>query len=304
MARRLHTPGGSSGGSGAAVASGLVLAALGTDTLGSVRLPAAYCGIVGLKATMGLISTRGVVPLSHSLDHIGLLCRSVRDSSLLLALLVGEDIGRAGSVAAPSGWSPEPQTRDSLQGLRIGVLDQAWTADLTEEVAAGFTRAEKVLQDLGAVLVPLSLQELAPYTLQRPALLVIEAEGADALAEPLRRTPDAFSDGLKSMLAYGRDAPARRLVRAQHLLVEAGLAVRQALEGVDLDYLADRSADRFFFYRRGACQPSQPDHVGKYLGLPGHHFALRCRAVGVAIGATTHLSPVRRGQTSRRCSNT
>lgn len=229
-----YTPGGSSGGSGAAVASGLVLAALGTDTLGSVRLPAAYCGIVGLKATMGLISTRGVVPLSHSLDHIGLLCRSVRDSSLLLALLVGEDIGRAGSVAAPPGWSPEPQTRDSLQGLRIGVLDQAWTADLTEEVAAGFTRAEKVLQDLGAVLVPLSLQELAPYTLQRPALLVIEAEGADALAEPLRRTPDAFSDGLKSMLAYGRDAPARRLVRAQHLLVEAGLAVRQALEGVDL----------------------------------------------------------------------
>ena len=73
-----YTPGGSSGGCGAAVAAGLVLAALGTDTLGSVRLPAAYCGIVGLKATMGLISTRGVVPLSPSLDHIGPLCRSVR----------------------------------------------------------------------------------------------------------------------------------------------------------------------------------------------------------------------------------
>ncbi len=229
-----YTPGGSSGGCAAAVAAGLVLAALGTDTLGSVRLPAAYCGIVGLKATMGLISTRGVVPLSYSLDHIGPLCRSVRDSSLLLALLAGEDIGQAGSVAAPPGWSPEPQARDSLQGLRIGVLDQAWTAELTEEVAAGFMQAEKGLQDLGAILVPLSLPELAPGTLQRPALLVIEAEGADALAEPLRQVPDAFSDSLKSMLAYGHDAPAWRLVQAQRLLAEAGLAVRQALEQVDL----------------------------------------------------------------------
>jgi len=191
-----HTPGGSSGGSGAAVAAGLVLAALGTDPLGSVRLPAAYCGIVGLKATMGLIGTRGVVPLSHSLDHVGPLCRSVRDSSLLLALLAGED--------------------------------------LSEDVAAGFTQAEKVLQDLGAKLVPLFLQALAPGTLQRPALLVIEAEGADALADPLRQTPDAFSDDLKSKLAYGHDAPAGRLVQARHLLAEAGLVVRKALEQIDL----------------------------------------------------------------------
>ncbi len=229
-----YTPGGSSGGSGAAVAAGLVLAALGTDTLGSVRLPAAYCGIVGFKATMGLISTRGVVPLSHSLDHVGPLCRSVRDSSLLLALLAGEDIGQAGSVAAPPGWSPEPRARGSLDGLRIGVLDQAWTAELTEEVAAGFAQAEKVLQDLGANLVPLSLPEMTPGTLQKPALLVIEAEGADALAEPLRQTPEAFSDVLKSMLAYGHDAPAERLVHARHLLAEAGSAVRKALEQVDL----------------------------------------------------------------------
>jgi len=229
-----YTPGGSSGGCGAAVAAGLVLAALGTDTLGSVRLPAAYCGIVGLKATMGLISTRGVVPLSPSLDHIGPLCRSVRDSSLLLALLAGEDIGHAGSVAAPPGWSPEPQARDSLQGLRIGVLDQAWTAELAEEVTAGFARAEKVLQNLGATLVPLPLPELAPGTLQRPALLVVEAEGADALAEPLRQTPNAFSDGLKLMLAYGHDAPAERLIQAQRLMAEAGMAVRQALKQVDL----------------------------------------------------------------------
>ncbi len=229
-----YTPGGSSGGSGAAVAAGLVLAALGTDTLGSVRLPAAYCGIVGLKATMGLVSTRGVVPLSYSLDHVGPLCRSVRDSSLLLALLAGEDVGQKDSVAVPPGWSPEPQAKDSLQGLRIGVLDQAWTAELAEDVAAGFTRAEQVLQDLGAKLVPLFLPDLAPGTLHRRALLVIEAEGADALADSLRQAPEAYSDDLKSMLAFGRDAPAHRLVEARHLLAEAGMAVRNTFEQVDL----------------------------------------------------------------------
>jgi aspartyl-tRNA(Asn)/glutamyl-tRNA(Gln) amidotransferase subunit A len=181
-----------------------------------------------------MISTRGVVPLSQSLDHVGPLCRSVRDSSLLLALLAEEDLGQVGSVAAPPGWSPEPQARDSLQGLRIGILDQAWTADLTEDVAAGFAQAEQVLQDLGANLVPLSLPKFAPGTLQRPALLVIEAEGADALADPLRQTPDAFSDKLKSMLAYGRDAPAERLDEARSLLDEAGLAIRETFDQVDL----------------------------------------------------------------------
>lgn len=229
-----HTPGGSSGGSGAAVAAGLVLAALGTDTLGSVRLPAAYCGIVGLKATMGLVSTRGVVPLSYSLDHVGPLCRSVRDTSLLLALLAGDDIGQAGSVAAPPGWSPEPQARDSLQGLRIGILDQNWMADLTDDVAAGFTQAEQALRDLGAELVPLSLPGLAPRILHLSGLLVIEAEGADALADPLRQTPDAFSQELKSMLAFGRDAPAWRLVEARHRLAEAGTVIRNTFEQVDL----------------------------------------------------------------------
>ena len=107
-------------------------------------------------------------------------------------------------------------------------------ADLTEDVASGFARAEQVLQDLGAELVPLSLPELAPGTLHRAALLVIEAEGADALADPLRQAPDAFSDDLKSMLAFGRNAPARRLVEVQSLLAEAGMAVRKTFEQVDL----------------------------------------------------------------------
>jgi aspartyl-tRNA(Asn)/glutamyl-tRNA(Gln) amidotransferase subunit A len=85
--RYSHSPGGSSGGSGAAVAAGLCCAALGTDTGGSVRIPASWCGVVGLKPSYGLISTRGVVPLSHRLDHVGPLTRTVADAALLMDTL-------------------------------------------------------------------------------------------------------------------------------------------------------------------------------------------------------------------------
>jgi aspartyl-tRNA(Asn)/glutamyl-tRNA(Gln) amidotransferase subunit A len=153
---------------------------------------------------------------------------------LLLALLAGEDTGHAGSVAAPPGWSPEPQARDGLQGLRIGNLDQTWMMDLTDDVAAGFTQAEQALRDLGAELVTLPLPGLAPRSLHLSGLLVIEAEGADALADQLRQSPDAFSEELKSMLVFGRDAPAGRLVEARRLLAKAGMAVRNLFEQVDL----------------------------------------------------------------------
>ena len=85
--------GGSSGGSAASVASGLGFAAVGTDTAGSIRLPAAYCGVVGLKPTYGRVSARGVVPLSWSYDHVGPITNSVYDAALMLQVLAGYDIG-------------------------------------------------------------------------------------------------------------------------------------------------------------------------------------------------------------------
>ncbi len=98
-----HSPGGSSGGSGAAVAAGLCCAALGTDTGGSVRIPASYCGVVGLKPSYGLISTRGVVPLSYRLDHAGPLARTVADAATLLEVLAGFDPRCAESRRGPDG---------------------------------------------------------------------------------------------------------------------------------------------------------------------------------------------------------
>src|SRR3954454_23470506 len=98
-----RVPGGSSGGSAAAVAADLCFASLGTDTAGSVRMPASYCGVVGLKPTYGRVSNRGAVPLSWTLDHVGLLCRTVRDTALMLDVIAGYDSREPTSFDAPVG---------------------------------------------------------------------------------------------------------------------------------------------------------------------------------------------------------
>lgn len=204
-----YIPGGSSGGAAAAVASGLAMAALGTDTLGSVRLPAAYCGIVGLKPTRDLVSTQGVVPLSPTLDHVGPLCRSVRDCALLLSLLADH----------PASNQPsEPTHLSDLAGIRIGILDQIQDVDLTEEIATAFNQMKTDLTDRGAILASVSPPNFDLANLQRAAFLIIEVEGANVLADPLKDHPECFSDEVKSMFAYGLSAPNEKIKSAQNYL--------------------------------------------------------------------------------------
>src|SRR6266702_4135245 len=116
-----HHPGGSSSGSGSGVSAGLFPMALGTDTGGSVRNPASCCGIVGLKPTYGLVSRRGVFPLSFTLDHIGPMTRTVADNALMLEAIAGHDPLDPGSAAAPSGHYAAALDR-GVRGLRVGFV--------------------------------------------------------------------------------------------------------------------------------------------------------------------------------------
>src|SRR5947208_10183007 len=115
-----YSPGGSSGGSAAAVAAGLCFGAIGSDTGGSIREPAGYCGIVGLKPTYGRVSTRGVIPLSWSLDHIGPMTRTARDAALMLQALAGYDAEDSNSVDAPVPDYAQA-LRAKVTALRVGV---------------------------------------------------------------------------------------------------------------------------------------------------------------------------------------
>lgn len=258
--RQGFNPGGSSGGAGSAVASGMAWAALGTDTLGSVRMPAAYCGVVGLKATLGLIDMTGIVPLSKTLDHVGPICRSVRDARLMLNIL--------------AGISADAPARRDLSGLRIGVLEQVPTADCTGDVATGFENALGDMSRLGAEIVRLSPGELEPRRLRRDAFLVIEAEGAIALAASLQQEPDAYSENFRAMMDYGRNLPAERLDAAHAHLAE----IKQAINGLfaDVDLVVTPTAPQSAFSFDDPAPASQAEYTGLANVAGGPAISLPC----------------------------
>jgi aspartyl-tRNA(Asn)/glutamyl-tRNA(Gln) amidotransferase subunit A len=151
-----RTPGGSSSGSGVAVAAGLAPAAIGTDTGGSVRLPAAWCGIVGLKVTAGRISTHGVLPLSSTLDTPGPMTRSVEDAALLFRVLNGPDPKDPATLA----WTPSdplPTLRRGVAGLRLAAMPEAERTGVDVEVLAAYDAALETLARLGAEIVRVAL---------------------------------------------------------------------------------------------------------------------------------------------------
>jgi aspartyl-tRNA(Asn)/glutamyl-tRNA(Gln) amidotransferase subunit A len=151
-----RTPGGSSSGSGVAVSAGLTPAAIGTDTGGSVRLPASWCGIVGLKVTAGRISTHGVLPLSSTLDTPGPMTRSVEDAALLYRLLNGPDPEDPATLA----WThddPLPSLRRGVAGLRLAAMPEAERAGVDREVLAAYDASVETLRGLGAAIVSVSL---------------------------------------------------------------------------------------------------------------------------------------------------
>ena len=173
---RNRFPGGSSSGSGAAVASGMVPLALGTDTAGSVRNPASLCGIVGMKPTYGLVSRRGVFPLSFSLDHVGPLTRTVSENAAALDLIAGHDPDDPGSADADY-QSCTSRLTHGLQGMRVGVIRHFYTDDLEAdaEVRNGIEDALQVMASAGAEIVELHTRPLREFIECNRVLLVSEA---------------------------------------------------------------------------------------------------------------------------------
>ena len=141
--------GGSSGGSAAAVAARLCMGSMGSDTGGSIRVPATFCGIVGLKPTFGLVSRFGVVPVSWTLDTVGPMTRTAEDAALMLNAIAGYDQRDLSTRRRP----PDDYTatlNDGIRGLRVGVLQEAFSAVLQDEVRESAAKAVSVLEDLGA----------------------------------------------------------------------------------------------------------------------------------------------------------
>ena len=204
-----HFTGGSSSGSGAAVAAGLAPAALGTDTGGSIRLPAALCGVAGLKPTYGLVSRRGIYPNSFTFDHAGPMAWTVADCALVLQAIAGYDEEDPASADRPVPDYAAALGED-LRGVRIGVARHFHETDIDTDpaVATAFEAALDVLRALGAVVEDVRLRPAKQYSDVK--VTIAESELFSVHAAVLRETPEAFGDdflgrALGAVLISGAD---------------------------------------------------------------------------------------------------
>jgi len=254
-----YTAGGSSGGVASAVSAGLIMAGIGTDTLGSVRLPAAYCGLVGFKPTQGLVSTKGVIPLSSSLDHIGPLCLSVRDTKLLLNVLTN---ARSQPFRKPS------QILQNLSHVSFGILAQTNDSQVTSEVAAGFARAKKDLINNGARIQVIKRPNFKLEKLRHHALLILELEGSKVLSPYLRNQPNLFSDALKKALEFGENAPIKKIKSAQNTLNKTREMIEVIFNEVDILISPTAPQNAFSFEERPLSNQAQFTTIANVTGCP------------------------------------
>jgi aspartyl-tRNA(Asn)/glutamyl-tRNA(Gln) amidotransferase subunit A len=218
-----HVTGGSSSGSGSAVAARLVFGALGSDTGGSVRIPAGFCGLAGLKPTQGRVSRRGLMPLSFSLDQGGPLARTVRDCARLLRVIAGPDRADPTATAEPVP-DYEATLEHGLRGLRVGVPREYFEETATDEVRAALGAAREVLRGLGCELREVSLPEIG--RLQDVANVIQSAEGAAVHRRWLAERPQDYSPQVRRRLEPGLLIPAVRYLDA---LALRGVLVERVL---------------------------------------------------------------------------
>ena len=226
-----RVPGGSSSGTGASVASGMAVCGVGTDTGGSVRLPAGFCGLVGLKVTEGRLPTDGILPLSHTLDTPGPLARSVEDATLMFLVM-----------NAAEGWSVERDRRESkglfaelrrgVQGLRLGILDATERAACTVEVLEGYDAALDLLRKLGAVLVPFSAQK-SYSDLTTFCGELIAAEGYFHHGHMYAQTDLPMDDDVRTRMLAGSDLSAASYMKMLRDRIAGREAFLDQMRGFD-----------------------------------------------------------------------
>ena len=221
-----HIAGGSSGGSATAVAAGLGYGAIGTDTAGSVREPAALCGVVGLKPTYGRVSARGVIPLSISLDHVGPIARTVADVAVILQAIAGFDAKDKASVDVPVEDHVAALGK-SLEPLRIGVPRKFFFEDLDADVASAMNHALSGLATLGAELRELELPMSTDRTLQ-------SAEAYAFHAEFVARSPELYQPETLRRIRSGEKVSPEKVLECRRDLERARRDITATFDDVDL----------------------------------------------------------------------
>jgi aspartyl-tRNA(Asn)/glutamyl-tRNA(Gln) amidotransferase subunit A len=229
--QRKRTPGGSSSGSGVAVAAGLAPWAIGTDTGGSVRMPASWCGITGLKTTIGRVSTYGVLPLSPTLDTPGPMTRSVEDAALLYATMQGADPLEPRTERLPYA-DPLPALKRGVRGLRLARMPESERGFASAEVLAAYDASLAELERLGAEIVPVDL----PFGFADVAALNLRIMAAEsyAILRELIDDPNApLDEHVRPRIAAGRTITAQAYLESLQQREAMKLLFAAALDGID-----------------------------------------------------------------------
>jgi Asp-tRNA(Asn)/Glu-tRNA(Gln) amidotransferase A subunit family amidase len=217
--------GGSSGGSAAAVALEMACAAIGTDTAGSVREPAALCSLVGLKPTFGRVSTDGVLPLSGSLDHVGPIVSTVTDAAIVLSAIAEHPTPRSQRYAIDPNFPSA--VRVNTSAMRVGLPRKFFTDELDPEVSAAFAEAVEVIRRLVAAVIELSLEPDMDRTLQ-------SVEAYEIHRESIRCRPDVYDPETLRRLKTGEDVTLEARQTAELALENAREEIQRVFEEVDV----------------------------------------------------------------------
>ncbi|HEY3837542.1 MAG TPA: amidase [Bryobacteraceae bacterium] len=221
------TPGGSSGGPGAAVATDMCFASIGTDTAGSVRIPASYCGIVGLKPTYGRVSIRGIIPLSWSLDHAGPMCKTVEDTAILLNVMAGYDPQDTTTVDVPVPNYVRALGSPTSK-LRLGIPRQPYFDKMNPDVSKAIDAALGVLAKQTASMTDVTLPP-APDVLP-----IIRAEPYTYHERWITKTPELYDPPIRAALQSGANVKVQTYVHALRELYQCRRDIKRVFEHVDL----------------------------------------------------------------------
>ncbi|SNS81707.1 amidase [Rhodococcoides kyotonense] len=287
-----RTPGGSSGGSGAAVGAGIVHVALGSDTGGSIRIPAGLCGTVGLKPTFGRASRAGVASLSWSLDHVGPLTRNVIDAGLVMAAMSGYDRRDPASVNLPT---PDFVTGidGGVAGKRIGIPTNFYNYHVEQETQDVARRAAEVLQGLGAELVEVEIP-LAEYILP-VEWGILTAEASAYHMDALRRSPERFTEEVRTLVEAGEVVLATDYINSIRLRTRIQEAWRDMYSSIDVllaptvPGVAALREDPYFRWDDGVVEGatsaySRMSAPANVTGLPALQVPAAFSATGLPIG--------------------
>lgn len=271
-----YTPGGSSGGSACAVAAGLCALALGTDTMGSVRIPAAYCGVVGLKASYGRISTGGTVACSYALDHIGPLTRSRRDLALVVPVLAVFDAACPDARELPGrpAWAV-PRWVGARDVEALGV---------SPEVAAAYRCALQVLRARGDEVCEIALGSYDFGRARRAGLLIVEADLLVEHAEDWQTVPEQFSGELARFMRYGEKQSAAAYAAALRTVAAAHVEVARWFAHGDVMLLPTAPQQAFAFGAPVPANQADLTSIANMAGLPALSVPLPVAEGALPIG--------------------